>query len=226
MNILAVETALGACSAAVVSGGRVLSHEHQPMLRGHAESLAPMVQRVMLRAGIEFRALQRIAVTTGPGTFTGQRVGLAFARALGVALKIPVAGITTLEVMAAEALSAFPAAAWAIAAADARREEIYLAAYTVGGKLLIAPQLAPLVEIGIVVSTTAGQYGFSPVLAGTAAQLTKPLLKSAGYYPQDSNVLQPSAVFLALLSGQLAQVDTARPLYLRPPDAKPSGVTR
>ena len=108
MKILAVDTALGACSAAVLSDGHVLSQEHELMLRGHAEALAPMVQRVMTAAGISFRALQRVGVTTGPGTFTGQRVGLAFARALGVALKVPVVGTTTLHAMAEEALTKAP----------------------------------------------------------------------------------------------------------------------
>jgi tRNA threonylcarbamoyladenosine biosynthesis protein TsaB len=206
-----------------MSAGRVLAQEHQPMLRGHAESLAPMVQRIMLRAGMEFGALQRVAVTTGPGTFTGQRIGLSFARALGVALKIPVAGITTLEVMAAEALSAIPAATWAIAAADAKREEIYLAASAAGGCLLIAPQLIPLAALAPIISAVAGLYGGSPALAGTATQLVKALLESTGYYPEDSGVRQPNAVFLALLAQKAPQVEAARPLYLRPPDAKLPG---
>src|SRR5690348_13835798 len=122
--ILAVETALGACSAAVISEGLVLAQEHEPMLRGHAEALAPMVQRVMKQAGIEFRSLKRVAVTTGPGTFTGQRVGLAFARALALALKIPAIGISTLEVMAAEALNTFPDSRWAISVVEDRKSVV------------------------------------------------------------------------------------------------------
>ena len=193
------------------------------MLRGHAESLAPMVQRIMLHAGMEFQALQRIAVTTGPGTFAGLRVGLAFARALGAGLRIPVAGITTLEVMAAEALAINSAPAWAIVTADAKREEIYLAACAAGGRLLVAPQVVALAEMGMTVSAVAGQYGVSPALAGTAAHLAKPLLESIGYRPEDSGVRQPNAIFLAMLAQGLQQVDTARPLYLRPPDAKLPG---
>ncbi len=221
MNILAVETALGVCSAAVLSGDQVLAHERQPMLRGHAESLAPMVQRIMLQAGLEFGELGRIAVTTGPGTFTGQRVGLAFARALGVALKIPVAGVTTLEVMAEEALGLFPDASWAIAVADAKRGEVYLSASAAGGQLLIEPQLLPLVDLPSSVSTIPDRFGFAPVLAGTAAELALPLLKSAGYRPGDSGVRQPSAVVLAALAARRPYSGVARPLYLRPPDAKP-----
>jgi len=220
VTILGVETALGACSAAVISEGRVLAQEHEPMLRGHAEALAPMVQRVMKQAGIEFRSLKRVAVTTGPGTFTGQRVGLAFARALALALNIPALGISTLEVMAAEALSRFPDALWAISAGDAKRAEIYLAAAARGSELLIPPRLLPGEEAGWVVSGTAEKFGRSPVLAGTAAPALRAQLNETGYSALDSEVRQPTAAFVALCCERLADADSARPLYLRPPDAK------
>jgi len=82
--ILAVDTALGACSVAVLDGERILAHHFEEMARGHAEALAPMVEETMRKAGVAFAALERLAVTTGPGTFTGQRVGLAFMRGLRV----------------------------------------------------------------------------------------------------------------------------------------------
>ena len=77
------------------------AHRFEEMERGHAEALAPMVEEAMREAGIAFAALDRLAVTTGPGTFTGQRVGLAFMRGLRLALKMPLIGVTTLEAMAA-----------------------------------------------------------------------------------------------------------------------------
>lgn len=190
------------------------------MLRGHAEALAPMVQRVMKQAGMEFRSLQRVAVTTGPGTFTGQRVGLAFARALALALKIPAIGISTLEVMAAEALDRFPDRRWAISVADAKRGEIYLAAAAPAGELLIAPQLLPCEEAGTAVSVVAGKFGSAPVLAGTAATEVRKHLVQMGYSPTDSEVRQPTAAFVALTCEHLPDTRSARPLYLRPPDAK------
>src|SRR5271169_756924 len=103
MKILAADTALGACSVALLDDARVFAHRFEPMERGHAEALAPMVDEAMREAGLAFAELDRLAVTTGPGTFTGQRVGLAFMRGLRVALKKPLAGITTLEAMAAAA---------------------------------------------------------------------------------------------------------------------------
>ena len=87
MRILAVDTALGACSCAIVEDSRVLAHRFVVMERGHAEALAPMVEEAMRESGIAFAALDRLAVTTGPGTFTGQRIGLAFMRGMRIALK-------------------------------------------------------------------------------------------------------------------------------------------
>jgi len=104
VKILAVDTALGACSAALLDGDKILAHSFETMDRGHAERLAPMVEETMKQAGMAFAALERLAVTTGPGTFTGQRVGLAFMRGLRLALKRPLTGLTTLETIAAGAM--------------------------------------------------------------------------------------------------------------------------
>src|ERR1700749_2279846 len=105
MNILAADTALGACSAAILDDDKVLAHRFVAMERGHAEAIAPMVDEAMRESGVSFAALDRLAVTTGPGTFTGQRVGLAFMRGLRVALKRPLIGVTTLATMAAQAMT-------------------------------------------------------------------------------------------------------------------------
>ncbi len=100
MRILAIDTALQACSACVIQSGEVepLALEQIPMERGHAEALLPLVDRVV--AGVEggFASLDRIAVTVGPGSYTGLRVGIAAARAIGLAAGVPVVGVTTLSV--------------------------------------------------------------------------------------------------------------------------------
>jgi len=189
------------------------------MLRGHAEALAPMVQRVMTAAGISFRALQRVGVTTGPGTFTGQRVGLAFARALGVALKVPVVGTTTLHAMAEEALTKAPER-WSITVADAKRSEVYLAAYAPGQKTVVTPRLVFASEVVSALSDAARVYGFSAVVAGTAAPLLNGAMEAAGYHIVDSGVRQPNAIFVARLTANAPHSQIPRPLYLRPPDAK------
>jgi tRNA threonylcarbamoyl adenosine modification protein YeaZ/ribosomal-protein-alanine acetyltransferase len=98
MILLAIDTALASCSACVYDSEKklLLAEERQLMERGHAEALPPMVARVMAAAEIGYGDLSRIAVTTGPGTFTGIRIGLSFARALGLALNIKVLGLNSL----------------------------------------------------------------------------------------------------------------------------------
>ena len=103
MLILAIDTALDACAAAVLDtdAGKLIAQESQAMKRGHAEALMPLIARVMKASGIAFAALDRIAVTTGPGSFTGLRVGLSAARGIALAAEKPAVGLTTLTAYAA-----------------------------------------------------------------------------------------------------------------------------
>jgi len=100
MIVLAIDTALDACSVAIARGGETLSHLSEAMNRGQAERLAPMAQEAAAQAGVGFAEIDRVAVTTGPGSFTGVRVGLSFARALALALNKPCLGVSTLEALA------------------------------------------------------------------------------------------------------------------------------
>ena len=139
MKILAVDTALAACSAAVYDAEmqRVLAAAFQPMATGHAEAIGPMVRDVMENSGLAFSSLDRIAATIGPGTFTGLRIGLAFARGLKLALGLPMVGMTTLKAIAANVTSN-PRARPIAVLIDARRGNVY--------SQLFSAQLDPLNE--------------------------------------------------------------------------------
>ncbi|MEQ1817562.1 MAG: tRNA (adenosine(37)-N6)-threonylcarbamoyltransferase complex dimerization subunit type 1 TsaB [Terricaulis sp.] len=102
MLVLAIDTSLDACSVAIVRDGETIGRLHETMTRGQAERLAPMVRETAQQAGITFAEIDRIAVTTGPGSFTGVRVGLSFARALALSLSRPCIGVSTLEALALE----------------------------------------------------------------------------------------------------------------------------
>jgi len=196
VNLLAVDTA------------RVLAHRHEFMDRGHAEALAPMVEQAMREAKITFASLDRLAVTTGPGTFTGQRVGLAFMRALRIALHCPLIGITTLAAMA-EAAKSETRLARAIALHDARRDEVYL---EIDG----TPEVLVFDDA---MRTLRNLESDAPIaLAGTAAVRACDALSKRFVL---STILQPDALWVARLASIAPETDTApRPLYLRAPDAK------
>ena len=214
MKILAVDPALGACSVALVEDGEILAHIFEPMDRGHAERLAPMVDEAMKAANAEFASLDRLAVTTGPGTFTGQRVGLAFMRGLRLALKRPLTGITTLEAMTAAAM-AETGQVKAAAIHDARREEAYLLLQD--GEMIVQQPVVMLFSEAVERIRAFGGCA----LSGTGAQAAAGSL-DAGFGL--SAVRQPDALWVARLAAQRpAAQDAPGPLYLRAPDAKLPG---
>ena len=212
MKILAVDTALGACSAALLEGDRVLTRRFAAMERGHAEALAPMVEETMGEAGLAFAALDRLAVTVGPGTFTGQRVGLAFMRGLRVALGKPLVGVTSLAAMAEQA-RVETGVACAAAIHDARRGEVYL---EVLGDHLSA-RLLTFTEACSALNRLRGKI----VLAGTAAARAAETLRTSGLETQVCAIVVPDAIWVARLAARMEPGKAPpRPLYLRAPDAK------
>lgn len=216
MRILAIDTALGACSVCIATRGQgvPLAEETLAMERGHAEALVPMVERVVAASGDTFEALDRIAVTVGPGSFTGLRVGIAAARAAGLALGRPVIGVSTLSAFLAPLLATQEGRVIA-AAIDARHGNIYVQAQAPGGRMLIAPRIMALRE-----ATRA--LGSGPVaLAGPGAAL---LAQDALIAGLDARVVDASAApdiaWVARL-GLAADPASAPPdpIYLRAPDA-------
>jgi tRNA threonylcarbamoyladenosine biosynthesis protein TsaB len=214
MRLLAVDTALGACSCAVVDDARILAHRFEVMQRGHAERLAPMADEAMREAGLAFADLERLAVTTGPGTFTGQRVGLAFARGLRVALKIPLTGITTLEAMATAAI-AETGEGYGLAIHDARRNEVYFELLR-EDETIVPASIAAFDDALAAIS--AATRNAKLAFAGTAAQAAAIKYEGEAIL---TPIRQPDALWVARIAlTREASSDVPKPLYLRPPDAK------
>jgi len=219
MKILAVDTALGACSAALIDDDRVLAHRLAVMERGHAEALAPMVEDILLEADIALAAVDRLAVTTGPGTFTGQRVGLAFMRGLRLALQIPLIGVTTLAAMAAAAMdeTGLPLGG---ALHDAKRGEVYFGLASAKA-MATEPQLLVLDDAAQAVAVAVRGTASSVALAGTAAEAAHLALADIGIESRVSSIRQPDALWVARLARSAPPPShVPQPLYLRPADAR------
>jgi tRNA threonylcarbamoyl adenosine modification protein YeaZ len=223
MRVLAIDTALEACSAAVLDTeqGGISARESLPMVCGHAEALLPLIARVMDSAGLEFAALDRIAVTTGPGSFTGLRVGIAAARGLALAAGKPAVGLSTLAAYAAPLIAADDTAP-VVAVIDARHDHVYLQVFGPGGRTVVTPRIASLREALRAAATGA------PRLIGTAAEML------AAAWPADQRAPRlvdarraPDVDWVARLGA--AATDTGvppKPLYLRAPDAQPQNAAQ
>jgi tRNA threonylcarbamoyladenosine biosynthesis protein TsaB len=218
MRVLAIDTALGACSAAVLDteNGGIIASESLPMVRGHAEALMPLVQRVMNEAGMTFTALDRIAVTTGPGSFTGLRVGIAAARGIALAADKPAVGLSTLSAYAAPHMAAddsFPV----VVAIDARHAQVYLQVFSPGGRSFTAPRLATLREA----VQAAGQT--PACIVGSAAQSVAAALSGAAAPPVIVDAgAAPDIAWVARMGAVVPQGQSPpTPQYLRAADAQP-----
>jgi tRNA threonylcarbamoyladenosine biosynthesis protein TsaB len=221
MNILALDTSMGACSAAVLRDDGAARHlvvREAPMARGHAEALMPMVAEVMKEAGLDFAALDLIAATAGPGSFTGVRIAIAAARGLALVTPAKLYGTDSLTVMArlARATEAAGRAPFAVAV-DARRAMLYLGLYDKEGRKLEGPLLiAPDDAVALLPSDLNSVLGSGATLLAEAGARRGRKLQAA--LPE----LQPSAAALAEIAFESGEtVPMLRPLYLRPPDARP-----
>jgi len=218
MRVLAIDTALAACSAAVLDTGNggVIASESAAMERGHAEALMPLLERVVKASGLAFADFERIVVTTGPGSFTGLRVGIAAARGLGVATHIPVVGVTTLSAYAAPYLAADDQSP-VVVAIDARHDHVYLEVFGAGGRTLIAPRLAPLGEAIRAAARVPAR------IVGSAAQAVADGLAPSVAKPIAVDIRRaPDIGWVAKIGAAVSEAQAPpKPQYLRAPDAQP-----
>ena len=223
MRILAIDTALEACSVAAfdTERGDDSVHESLPMARGHAEALISMIARVLDQARLAFTEIDRIAVTTGPGSFTGLRVGIAAARGIALTTGKPAVGISTLAAYAAPLIAADDALP-VVAVIDARHDHVYMQAFGPGGRTLVSARLVPMREALRFAATGA------PRLIGTGAKLLAAAWPPAERPPSAVDPRSaPDIDWVARLGSAAADTGTPpKPLYLRAPDAQPQNAAQ
>jgi tRNA threonylcarbamoyl adenosine modification protein YeaZ len=223
MRVLAIDCALDACAAAVFDSdsGAIIASETRLMARGHAEALMPLIARVMDNAEIEFKELGRIAVTVGPGSFTGLRVGISAARGIALAAAKPAVGLTTLAALAAPHIADDDTTPVAVAI-DARHDNVYMQVFSGNGRTLLAPRVAPLREAARAASTGRAR------IVGSAAGL----LAASWPNGEPPPVLVdqrgvPEIAWIARLGAAALETEAPpKPLYLRAPDAQPQLAAR
>jgi tRNA threonylcarbamoyladenosine biosynthesis protein TsaB len=223
MRVLAIDTALDGCAAAVLDTerGGIIATETLTMSRGHAEAVMPLIARVMDRGAVEFAELDRIAVTTGPGSFTGVRVGIAAARGIAIAAAKPAIGLSTLAGFAAPFI-AEDDSTHVVAAIDARHDHVYLQVFGVNGRTLVAPRLATLRD-----AVRAALTGPARIIGSAAAMVAAAWPKGAEPPLQVEQRAAPDVGWIARLGAAAADgYGPPKPLYLRAPDAQPQEAAR
>jgi tRNA threonylcarbamoyladenosine biosynthesis protein TsaB len=210
MRILAFDCAGAQCAAAILEDGGILAQRRMPGERGHAQFLIPLLNDTLADAGLTYGDLDRLAVTTGPGSFTGIRVALAAAQGLAIALDVPVVGVTVFEAMA-EAAACFGTPRLLVAV-ESRREELFVQLADAAGGLLDQPAMLQPADI----AAWAGPGALT--LVGDAA------IKVAPFLPDDAHLTGLAEVDCAALARVAARREPGAlpaPFYMRPPDAKP-----
>ncbi len=215
MRLLAIDTALEACSVGVDAGGVAAPVRRSETLgRGHAERLMGMIGEAMDEAGLAMADLDRIAVTVGPGSFTGLRIGIAAARGLALVTRCELVGIGTLDVHAAHARAMISGCA-VLAVLDARRGEVYGQFFAADGTPVGAPEAASPQDF-------VERFRDDTLLAGSGAGI---VAEAIGGGAARRIVHRRSAPDIGALLRLAAEAPVAaeppKPLYLRPPDAKP-----
>jgi tRNA threonylcarbamoyladenosine biosynthesis protein TsaB len=221
MAILAIDTSMAACSAAILPPGAAGPIQRfEAMARGHAEQIFPMIEAVLAEAGCSYQALSRVAVTLGPGSFTGVRAGVAAARGLALAANLPMVGAGSLEIMARGAvrrLAVNERRGGFAMLHDARRDEVYIQRFTADGEAMTKPDV-----LGIAAALAALPAELT-LIVGSGAPAVAAQAESKGRSLRACLAdLLPEAGDLALLAvHREPSASPPAPVYLRAPDAKP-----
>jgi tRNA threonylcarbamoyl adenosine modification protein YeaZ len=216
MNFLAIDCSASLCAACIydAQAEEELGRAVLDLGKGHAEHLMAVVGDALKAAGADFPDLGAVAVSVGPGSFTGVRVGVSAARGFALALKIPAIGVTTLEALAAESRDKFGTRN-VLSALDGGRGEIQAAVYDGLGGTLYAPSVIALSRAAELATE------FSPVLAGTAAKLIADAVPSQAFDVGSLGATADIAAYARLAAQKGVDGERPTPVYLREPDAKP-----
>lgn len=217
MKLLAFDTATTGCSAALFLDGGMAAHRAAAMARGQSEALMPMIAEVLAEGGCSYGDLGALAVTVGPGAFTGLRIGLSAARGLALALAVPCAGVTTLEAVARAIPETARAGGRVLVALDSKRADLYVQMFD--GDLAPLTEPAALMADGLAALAAGGPL----IVAGDAAARAIEALAGAGIAARAADAPGvPDAIMVGeiALARALPPVGQAPgPIYLRPPDA-------
>jgi len=223
-SILAMDTAGAGCSAALWRDGRIVASQFELMRRGHAERLLPMIEAVMGEGALAYADLDCLAVTTGPGGFTGVRIGLATARGLALACRRPLVGVSNFRVLASTARADAPSDGCLAVIIDAKREDLYVQAF--------APDLQQRTEpLSVRPEDLAKVLPSGPlVLVGDGVAQAVPFLQAQHrrFTLSDASGVVDAERLAELVASEdrgPVRSGAAEPLYLRPPDATPAKAT-
>ena len=229
LSVLAIDTAIDACSVAICIEKKIIDTRFKKMLRGQSEALLPMIIDIFNAADCDYSDFNCVAVTRGPGSFTGVRIGLATAHGIALASKILCVGATTLEILAFQALEESSRRSPVLVAIDTKRESFFCQIFSEDGHELLSPQIAVLENVPKLVQKI-GLTGKSIITAGHSANRIFQELNNQGCFCINAmNLPCPDASWLAKLTVKKWQnselnihAKFPEPLYLRYPDITPS----
>lgn len=220
-NLLALDTTLGACSVALIKNDKVVFKKKEVRARGHVERLLPMVDEIIGETNLVLSELSSIAVTIGPGTFAGVRIGLSAAKGMALALNIPLIPVTSLEALAYEFSNKNENFSGQIAVAiDARRGELYFQIFDIDNKNIYPVSEAEAIPLEIGSSKINDKI---KMIIGSGAEILTSLLVdlNINYSIEFQNPTAATVGQLAhIYQDRMINSDHVKPLYLRAPDAK------
>jgi tRNA threonylcarbamoyladenosine biosynthesis protein TsaB len=223
--ILAIDAAGSACAAAVAKGEQLLAIRYAAMMHGQAETLLPMIDGAMHEAGLKPAVLDLVAVTTGPGSFTGIRVGIAAARGIALAAGLPLIGVGSFEAVAELVPTAVIAGGSLLVALEARRADLYLQFFDAARRPLCQP--AAILPEALAETVAKVEPRCRAIAGDAAARAAAVLGLGSGPAVVEWAPSVKGALCAALRRWSAGERGSeVRPLYLRPPDVTAAGGRR